>query len=282
MKEPSPTWIPFTLVKPEEAVSEAISSMPGWVTDAQKQRHKAAPANDLFNESVAINAELLRRAQVPSDPERAIPIWILSAITKDSLASLNKLALTSNTVAGVLLSAVLRTAVNDLNSVARQYPELFEDAYQRAATWPVLYSPNPQLATNVDHLKGRLEHLVLNITGNKGRKGKDLNAKSTRLAVRVYECIDENRHRWLHRQHYPELETTSPTWVKHCGELEEFSSKTVKAWAEVGWEILLFTYEGHPERDPELGSLRTDDRPNAIRNELTKALKRLCKTGGER
>jgi|GEM_PF-2104278 len=282
MKASRSQWVPFSLHPSEHPSEPPIGSIPDWVTPEQEGHTGGSNFNELANESIAVHSELLKRGKDPSHPEHLVSILALSAIAKDALASLHELATASHGPAALHLSACLRTAVKDLNAVAAKHPGKFEAVLKSAPTWPVLYSPHPQLATDTGHLESKLQHVELSLIGNSRRKGKDLAATSTNLAIRIYECISENRRRWRLPDFYPSLRLEAPVWVKHCGELPNFTSKSAKEWAEVGWEILLSANKGHPEVHSELGTLQSPDRPNGIRNELLKALKRLCKTHGER
>ncbi|MGD0253272.1 MAG: hypothetical protein ABSC01_11310, partial [Verrucomicrobiota bacterium] len=53
-----------------------------------------------------------------------------------------------------------------------------------------------------------------------------------------------------------------PQWIKDAGTLAPLTKNSAPKWFEIGWQLLVEKYNGHPESDPTLGKLCDDFRAN--------------------
>lgn len=182
-----------------------------------------------------------------------------------------------------------RLAVKNLNAIALANPRHFKCMARDHVDWPVLYSPHPFFASDVQALQEELEVgadfdlALFNWTDRK--RGLDLTLRQNYLAVRTIVLLHGTRST-AQPADSTAASATGSRWQEMARRLPPLTKATAKEWADVGWEAVLALYNHEPEKDAFLSPIgsafpkkrRTPGRIRArIRSTFTDAVKNLAR-----
>jgi len=154
---------------------------------------------------------------------------------------------------------VAKEATYALNDIAEKQPELFHAFARGCFEWPGVISRNPDVSRDnqrfLEKLRQGEDLPFVNIP--KGKKGRTLsfNVLANRVAYKLYKKIETARAGHDYSEIMAEmLGLTVSSWIEAVN-LEPFSAKTWRSWAERSWQIVLETTDGKPEQDEILRPL---------------------------
>jgi hypothetical protein len=147
-----------------------------------------------------------------------------------------------------------------LNDIAEKQPELFHAFARSCFEWPGVISRNPDVSRDnqrfLDKLQQGEDLPFVNIP--RGRKGRtpSFAVLANRLAFELYTKIEIERAGYDYSKSVAEMYgLTLPPWIQGAVNLEPFSAKTWRSWAEIAWKIVLEATDGKPEQDKILRPL---------------------------
>jgi hypothetical protein len=156
---------------------------------------------------------------------------------------------------------VAKEATYALNSIAEKQPELFHAFARGCFEWPGVISRNAYVSQDNQRFLEKLQQgedlPFVNIP--RGKKGRTLSFSvlANRLAFKLYTTIETERAGgYDYSKSVAEMYgLTLPSWIQRAVNLEPFSAKTWRSWAETAWQIVLEETNGKPEQDKILRPL---------------------------
>lgn len=153
----------------------------------------------------------------------------------------------------------IANAVRDLDGDRARHPDVFRAAAGvLGPSWPILWSPAPDFASETESLALHLEHPTLSIRDKRGvrtfsaeeesssrpglRPLKTFRPSASWLALKLFENL--TRVRSLNPAR---IGKAPPQWVSAARALPPFTSSAADGWAETAWGALLEDTDGRPE-----------------------------------
>jgi len=157
------------------------------------------------------------------------------------------------------LWCVAKVATYALNNIAEKQPELFQAFARGCFEWPGVISRNAYVSQDNQRFLEKLQQgedlPFVNIPRGKKGRTPSFSVLANRLAFRLYGKIETARAGHDYSKIMAEmLGLTVSTWIEAVN-LEPFSAKTWRSWAEIAWQIVLEATDGKPEQDEILRPL---------------------------
>ena len=159
---------------------------------------------------------------------------------------------------------IAKEASYALNSIAEKEPEMFYAFARGCSEWPGVISRNPYVSRDNQRFLEKLQQgedvPFINIpTGKKGRTASP-HVLANRFVFQLYKQIETARAgsdsksvTQIYRLVFPPQ--VNLDWIQGALNLEPFSAKTWRSWAEIAWQIVLGETDGKPEQDRTLRAL---------------------------
>jgi hypothetical protein len=159
---------------------------------------------------------------------------------------------------------IAKQASYALNSIAEKEPEMFYAFARGCSEWPGVISRNPYVSRDNQRFLEKLQQgedvPFINIpTGKKGRTASP-HVLANRFVFQLYKQIETARAgsdsksvTQIYRLVFPPQ--VNLDWIQGALNLEPFSAKTWRSWAEIAWQIVLGETDGKPEQDRTLRAL---------------------------
>jgi hypothetical protein len=148
---------------------------------------------------------------------------------------------------------VAKEATYALNNIAEKQPELFHAFARGCFEWPGVISRNAHVSQENQRFLEKLQQgedlPFVNIPREKKGRTLSFNVLANRLAFKLYTKIETARAGHDYSKIMAEmLGLTLSSWIEAVN-VEPFSAKTWRSWAEIAWQIVLDAADGKPELD---------------------------------